>query len=223
MINNEPITTAGEYDKDFLMHFTHLLTFEMSKVSSPLVDEERLEFRRERINDCMILDLPRLKYYVDGELVSVPGDTEKSLLNLQKLLLKNHCIWFIQYLEELSSILHQGIMRSIYEAKKLTANPSWHHKYNLNIELLTHATGGNGVAFCILPEKKIVIAVASSISNILMGGGVMVVTDSSKSRFETSIFINFLPVPASNNYGSKLIAQRSETETMGYSMHLYPL
>lgn len=222
-IFSKSIEVADYYDKEFLINFTHILNIEMSKVNSLVKDDMRFTYSEERLNTDMKLDLPRLRYYVGEKEITDFGNSKQTLLNFCNAL-KNPCYrWVIQYLEELSSILHQGVVQMIYEAKKQCRNTSWHHEFDFKIELLTHHRTDRGMSFCIMPEKKVLISIACNISNILMSDYSLVPTNPSLSRFETAIVVTFSPKPTYDDYGSKLRALMSSTGSMGYSMRLHPL
>ncbi|MET4692566.1 hypothetical protein [Endozoicomonas lisbonensis] len=220
---NEAIEVANSYDREFLTNFTHILNIEMSKVHSIVEDDLRLTYSEERLNTDMKLDLPRLRYYVGEKEITDFGNAKQTLLNFSNALKDPRYRWVIQYLEELSSILHQGVVQMIYEAKKQCRNASWHHKFDFRIELLTHHRTDRGMSFCIMPENKVLICIACDISNILMSDHSLVPTNPSLSRFETALVVTFYPEPAYNAYGARLRALMSDTGRVGYSMRLYPL
>ena len=144
------ILVAKHYGQAFFRCFASLLNEQMSKVKV-LAKEKNLAL--DRVHPSMQADLPRIDYFANGRRISVSNSIPLSASNLGRELKENKCFWATKYLEELSSILHQGIIKTIYDAKKLCKHSSWHPDLNLNLDVLTHAAYG-AVLFCIYPEAN---------------------------------------------------------------------
>ncbi|WP_174635191.1 hypothetical protein [Yersinia thracica] len=129
----------------------------------------------------MHVDLPRMDYYIDNHMISIPGNIEASY---NKFIEQGGKEWANDYVGSISAFLHQGIFVDIFKAI-----PYWKdsNECRWDIIMASHDRLNCSNTFHINKDGSIKIISQSHVSNIILNDNNIVLTKSSKSFFSLQI------------------------------------
>lgn len=139
---------------------------------------------------AMEKDLPRMEYYIEGKYVSAPGNIEKSLANFHRIIHDDaSLLWLQQYIDSVSAFLHQGIFVDICESI-----PWWQDnlgaRWDIQMISLNQLRSKN--AFHINRHGVIKVIAQSSVSNLILKSGEIILTDSKESHLQMQVTLAML-------------------------------
>lgn len=74
------------------------------------------DYKCDAINSSMEVDMARMNYYIDDQLISVAGDTDKTLENYKLKVMDESRSLLKNNMAAISSFAHQGIFMIFYDA-----------------------------------------------------------------------------------------------------------
>ncbi|WP_258989246.1 hypothetical protein [Scandinavium hiltneri] len=172
--------------------------------------DECLSMPGYNFNDStMYADLPRMNYYIDNVLISVPGNKEASYHNLIRATSTPGHQWIQEKIRAISTFLHQAIFIDVYNSIpewKCDRGEPWH----INLVSLDNARTSNN--FFISSSGEIKFICIANVCNIMFTDGTFreTVRNTSKISLQYTFRVvtdhrEYCILRASNNAADKII------------------
>ncbi|HFR4112100.1 TPA: hypothetical protein ACHVKA_000024 [Yersinia enterocolitica] len=151
-------TTQGDINDD-----------EMSKMLQTINDNNQSllsqnDYQCDAINSSMEVDMARMNYYIDDQLISVAGDTNKTLENYKLKVMDESRSHLKNNMAAISSFAHQGIFMIFYEAM---SNFIMDDKSSKRIDCLTLDRNNTKNDFFFFSDGRIEFHSEAKIKNVL--------------------------------------------------------
>ena len=148
------------------------------------ISKHILQFSRSVMSPSMFADLPRLNYYINGNLITARGSEEQSVINYSNQIMEPQNHWIQENIGTLSSFLHQGIFADFF----IVADP-WitltGQRWPIRLVSLDSRT--SEVDFHISSAGIIKVICQSKVRNVVLHGEKYVIADSEKSNFSLQL------------------------------------
>lgn len=185
-----PLTYAQSGNKVIKAGFGSSFHKNLVSVINKNIDLNTSNRTRGEMHSAMEIDLSRMAYYVDGKYISAPGDREKSLANFNHITRSDASLsWLPKYIDSVSAFLHQGIFVDIFESV-----PTWQDEQgkHWDIQMVSLNQSATNNSFYINRHGVIKVIVQSSVSNIILKNGDIILTDSKTSHLQMQLTLSTL-------------------------------